>query len=285
MKVFNFSRISVLPICVLIGSILLFSSCRKYDESIVEDMLLADKITSVNIDGPFDVIIKKGDQPGIKIEYSAFAEGKIDYDVNTRGEARLEYRNFSLRGHKLHLKAVITVAGDLNEIRAEGAATVETRDEYKGIMFLYLEGASKLKNLFFTGDIFTAKLSGASDVASVNLTSNVLSLTLSGASDFHAAANISQEIKMNVSGASEVELAGSSTVASANVNLSGASTANMKGIETELMHVVLSGASKAYVWVTQEATLDLSGASTLYYKGSPKFNFKDLSGASSIKQF
>jgi len=69
----------------------------------------------------------------------------------------------------------------------------------------------------------------------------------------------------------------------AQIDVSGASDADLRDFATSDTSVLLSGASKAWVMATGLLEGDLSGASRLYYYGQPTLGSMHLSGASKFE--
>jgi hypothetical protein len=84
-----------------------------------------------------------------------------------------------------------------------------------------------------------------------------------------------------VSGASHLALSG--TAGTLTAVASGASGLDLADLSLHDLDVQLSGASHASVQVDQTIAAQLSGASTLTYKGNPQFTKRDTSGASTIQ--
>lgn len=127
-----------------------------------------------------------------------------------------------------------------------------------------------------------------------------LKLNLSGASRADLATDNLQEAQFDLSGASRVN--GSVGAATFKLKLSGASSANLDGnagdmeIDASLgstadlkdlpvttARLDLSGASTAFINVSDLINAKLSGASVVTYLGDPKFDNLDISGASNIR--
>ncbi len=106
-----------------------------------------------------------------------------------------------------------------------------------------------------------------------------LRLRLSGASsvtgDIQAA-----EVQVRASGASHVTLDGAG--AEARLEASGASKVDFTGFATRNTAAVLSGASTAVVLPDGRLDVKASGASHLFYTGSPSMGRIELSGASTL---
>lgn len=119
---------------------------------------------------------------------------------------------------------------------------------------------SRISGFSNTGE-FTVKLSGASK-SLIAADAEALRLVLSGASRLSMESEGIQNVRADLSGASFMDLYQAPT-AQANIEL--------------------SGASEAKVAVSNALTLKASGASTLWYRGSPSID-SELSGASTIIQ-
>ena len=126
----------------------------------------------------------------------------------------------------------------------------------------------------------------ASGASTVNIDSGCtapqgLRLVLSGASTCRLSNINCGDLSVDVSGASQ--FTGTGSAAAITLNVSGASHADVLNCAGTLATVSLSGASEAWVDVgTRPVNLSASGASTLYYGGSPALTVRDLSGASRI---
>jgi len=126
-------------------------------------------------------------------------------------------------------------------------------------------------------------LSGAAeaDVAPGFSSSSGLDVTASGAGIARVGTLTCPTLSAELSWASSLTFSG--MAARLTLRLSGASHADMLGCASTEADVSLSGASDAKVNVgTGVLTVNASGASTLYYEGSPSLRLNDLSGASRV---
>ena len=89
-------------------------------------------------------------------------------------------------------------------------------------------------------------------------------------------------IQLTLSGASRCELAGSA--ANININASGASQINAPDFQLQNTDIVLSGASHAAINTAGTLNVELTGASSLDYSGSPSMGKVNVSGASSLNK-
>lgn len=162
-----------------------------------------------------------------------------------------------------------TVSGNILRIRVRknltlGNQKVEIIIPHQKIRNIKLSGASSIKAEHqIKVDEFKADVTGASKLE-FNVLSNKVNLVLSGASDVEMKGN-AQDLKLEVSGASEFE---------------------SKELKVANAYVNVSGASKAYIWATDLADVEASGASSVLYKNVGGLNTKfDTSGASKIKSY
>ena len=107
-----------------------------------------------------------------------------------------------------------------------------------------------------------------------------LRLGLSGGSRVAADLDLDRA-EATVSGGSHLELSGAAGTLEADG--SGASDLELAELSLHHLDIQLSGASRAKVQADQTIAAQLSGASGLTYKGTPRFTRQDTSGASTIQ--
>lgn len=123
--------------------------------------------------------------------------------------------------------------------------------------------------------------SGACDVKFVDqYNQDRLSIWLAGASKVTGTVRTSR-LTVNLTGASEAVLKGSAD----ELKLTGSGASDFKSYDllTKSCDINLTGASDARISVENMMTVNASGASNLFYKGTPKTSIRS-SGASSILQ-
>ncbi len=150
----------------------------------------------------------------------------------------------------------------------------------KGLNFT--SGNKKLKAYISFKNINSIKASGSSDVyANGVIQAENLKLVLSGSSDFKGAVDVG-ELKLDQSGSSDANISGRAEKAI--IEASGAS--DVKGYNLQVNYCIASasGASDIQITVNKEITATASGASDIYYKGSPTQKDIKSSGASSISR-
>jgi hypothetical protein len=131
-------------------------------------------------------------------------------------------------------------------------------------------------------DLTGIEISGASDVNISGFTShNKFDVDLSGASSLEGEIT-ADDVSIEVSGASRVRLRGEAN--SLRLDASGASNIDLEDFPAVDADIELSGASEVEVVLSGTLDIDASGASRLYFGGTPTMGRIDLSGASSIKR-
>lgn len=143
--------------------------------------------------------------------------------------------------------------------------------------------SSKTKMKAYVSYIILKKIdaSGAVDVRFADIVQQErVAITLTGASSLKATINIPRLI-INLSGASEVVLEGNTD--DLKLVCSGASDFKSYNLNAKRSDVELSGASDARITVSDVLSANVSGASDLSFKGTPKTTLRS-SGASSISQ-
>ena len=156
-----------------------------------------------------------------------------------------------------------------------------------GTLRLRLKPRSTVRDATLRADVVVRSLrevraSGASYVQiDSELAGDALTVGLSGASEVRGRARVGTLVA-ETSGASKVRLAGKAS--GLTVHASGASELDLGELEAQRLEVDLSGASDATVWVRDTIAADVSGASSLRYKGSPRFERQQTSGGSSIER-
>lgn len=157
-----------------------------------------------------------------------------------------------------------------------------------GILVIRLEGKlwrrlgnNKLKAYVSFTTLDQISASGASDVFVDGVISgDRLSLDLSGASDFKGAIKVN-ELRLDQSGASDSQITGQ-VGGQATIRTSGASDVKAYDLEVDNCSVRASGASDIRITVNRQLDTDLSGASSVYYKGAAVIRESRSSGASQV---
>jgi hypothetical protein len=180
------------------------------------------------------------------------------------------------------------------ETVAVSAPDIQLRDRIKtevvdGILKISLEGkrwsmgSTKLKAYVSFTTLDKLMASGASDIfVDGVITGENLFIDLSGASDFKGAINV-KELQLDQSGASDAHITGAVS-GTATIHSSGASDVKGYDLVIQNCEVHASGASDIRLTVNKELSAEVSGASSVYYKGEGTIRESHASGASTVKK-
>lgn len=149
-----------------------------------------------------------------------------------------------------------------------------------------IEPRTLLSNVTLEADLVVPSLeaiegSGAAETHVSGLAAPALEVELSGASVLDGSVDI-ESLTAELSGASSLALSG--RVGQLQAEVSGASDLSLLELVAADVNLDISGASIAEVNVTESLVADLSGASSLRYRGTPAVLETDTSGASSVEQ-
>lgn len=141
----------------------------------------------------------------------------------------------------------------------------------------------KLKAYISVKNLDAIKASGACDIKiEGTLNAADLRLDLSGASDLTGKVNVSNQLTVRLSGASDLNITG--VADNANIDVNGASEVKAYEFATSNCQIEASGASSVQITVEKELSAQLSGASSVRYKGTAMIKDIKTSGASSISR-
>lgn len=125
--------------------------------------------------------------------------------------------------------------------------------------------------------------SGASKITiEGSLAAQNLEIRLSGATDLKGALAVREKLSLDLSGASDVTLTGAA--GSIDIDASGASDIKAFELMAGDCNIDASGACSIRISVEKEMSADLSGASTVQYKGNAMIRNIKTSGASNISR-
>jgi len=175
----------------------------------------------------------------------------------------------------------VTVEADENilpYIRTEvvnGTLIIETKDKP-------FHHATRMKVYITIKGLKSIDLSGAIDLQTQNrLNLSDLEIDVSGASNANLDIAV-QKLSLDGSGASKLIFKGSAV--EVKMDLSGASNIYAFDMPVENYTISLSGAGKAEINVLKKLSVEISGAGSIKYKGSPAMIDEDVSGAGTIKK-
>ncbi len=214
--------------------------------------------TRVSAGWTFDVTVSESESYAIKITVDDNLEEYLN--VNKDGDRLNITMKNGYSYHNTHFKA---------EVKLPRLTAVT------------LSGASKGSvSGFDSSDNFRLEVSGASHATLADMSVGELAVEVSGASSVAGEINANGDARLEASGASTIELSGSAE--DADITSSGASTVKLEDFSVQDAHAEVSGASNATVNASGTLSAEVSGASHLYYTGSPAMGDIDVSGASSV---
>jgi hypothetical protein len=198
-----------------------------------------------------------------------------DYSINVSVDrAVFEYLVVEKRGDTLHIG--LENGNTYLNTTQQAAITLPALRE------LTLSGASRATVARFAGAAsLDLNLSGASRAEISTDSLDSASFELSGASRVSGSLSAAS-FKLKLSGASSANLDGSAP--QLEINGSSASTADLKDLPATAVKVALSGASTAFIAVTDRIDATLKEGSVVTYLGNPKMGNLDISGASTIRR-
>lgn len=122
-------------------------------------------------------------------------------------------------------------------------------------------------------------ISGAADAAIQRFGAHQeFRATVSGAAEASFSGDV-ENLDVNLSGTAKLELKG--TAGNMDVQLSGNPRLEAYDLPARAVDIEASGTSKAWIRVSENLSVDASGACRIYYKGSPSTDFR-LSGTSKV---
>ncbi|GAB3825356.1 head GIN domain-containing protein [Pontibacter rugosus] len=154
-----------------------------------------------------------------------------------------------------------------------------------GVLHIYndksLSSSKSMKAYITLKDLKSIDISGGVKVVgNSTFKSPSLKIDMSGGSSVKLTVD-TKEIKADMSGASKVELTGKTDVMT--MGMSGASKVDATALEANEVRVQASGASNVKVYANKTLDINASGASVVYYKGSPSIT-SDVSAAARVSR-
>jgi Putative auto-transporter adhesin, head GIN domain len=210
----------------------------------VRETRIAAGFSKIEIDGQADVILRQGTTEGITIEATAQALRQIETEVHGR---TLEISLIDQR----HWWDWIFGDGPTHSPRIT-------------INFINLEKVDA---------------AGSVKITASSLKSDDLRLELAGASTLRISDLQASRLRVDGAGAVNAKLDGK--VAAQFIDLSGVSSYQAAGLESESAALQVSGAGKAVVNASKSLKVEISGAGVVQYIGNPKIQ-QEISGVGKI---
>lgn len=146
--------------------------------------------------------------------------------------------------------------------------------------FTNVRGNATLNAYIVTKGISNFDMTGASKLTLENPWNSLDGrIELSGASNFTGEVTVDR-LNLDMGGASSLDIYGNAN--SLDAELSGSSDIRDFDLSVENLKMEMSGASQAFLSISESIDIRASGASSLKFKGDAKITYKRLSGASEI---
>ena len=204
---------------------------------------------------------------------AAFGCGGFKNITGVKGSGNLKTETRSVSGFK-KIKAGGFVKLDV-AVQKDFSVSVETDDNLLPLVTTQVDGDTLV--------ISSKESISPSKTTNVKISMpDLVDLDLSGASTGVITGVKTDSFEVEISGASSIKLDGE--VKSLNAKASGASKIDAENLRAENAKADSSGASTITVTAANDADLNASGASTVYYTGEPKNLKQNSSGASTIKK-
>ena len=252
--------ISILLLILI--SVSLLTACDKINK---EDKMNTKEFnltgfSSVEVGGAFYAEIIQGDSFGVSVTADDFPHIRVEVVGNTLKIGRQGIEWFA-------------------PFHSQPRARI-TMPAIIGVMF---SGASKgsFQN-FVSSEDLTVTVSGASHLEANNISSGNIKIEVNGASGLEGEIKGAGNAVIEATGASKLELSG--TANDLDLEVSGASRAELAQFTVQAANVKISGASNGTVNLNGKLDANVSGASNLYWTGTPIMGDIQTSGASNLRR-
>lgn len=165
---------------------------------------------------------------------------------------------------------------------ANGELKIELDDEW-GFFFDRNEMDEDMPIIIHSSGLSDIEGNGACDITYIPRKKvEDLYVELNGASKFEAEALVLDNLQIETAGASDVRISGVATLLE--LESAGASKIDALGLQCDYLRLDVSGASACNVHVLKEISGNVSGASSIRYKGDPEIS-ADLNGLISLEEY
>ena len=236
--------VTAILLMLVVGSLLVGCDENKEDNMTTKEFNLSG-FTNVEVGGAFDVEIVQSDTFSVSVTADDFPHIRVEKVNDTLVIKRqgIEWL------HPFHSQP-------------------KARISMPSLADLTFSGASKGKiQNFNSANNFSVTVSGASHLEALNMSAGSLETEISGAASLTGDIKASGDAKLEVAGASKLDLEGAAN----NITLkaSGASKADLNKFPTQNADVDVSGASSGTINLNGKLNANVSGASNLYWSGTP----------------
>ena len=269
----------------------------------ISKSFIANDFSGITASSIFDIELTKSGVESVVViadkEVMQYVEAKV-----VMGQLNLNLNTYSMpRSMKKDLKSIkvkINMKRELSWLSLSGASDLVSSSSFKPATFKgQVSGASSVSGLDIECESAKISLSGASDIslkgkvnlaeyeisgastAIINQDITNLSVECSGASTMNITGRVIN-LEAEISGAAGLKLKG--TGDNMEVEVTGASKLNAIEFIVNDADIDISGVSKAVVNVQKSLEAEVSGGSSIEYKGSPVINKASVNSISSIRK-
>lgn len=241
------------------------------------------RFTGIDASYCYNIILRKAPDYRVSLEVDAEYLPYLKIE-NDDGELSLSRRNNipkRLQRHCPDVLDVVITAPELQKLELSGACRFLAEDTFETDNFqLEVSGAGKITDLSVEADRIEAEISGAAKVK-MKIRSDRFLCKATGAGKLNLNLVRCRHFDFEVSGAAKAVIEGRTE--EANFNASGAGKVDALALQADHVFSELSGASFLSIWAVKSLHPELSGASSLRYKGNPNIKTIYVNRVCSIK--
>ena len=227
-------------------------------------------IRQIEVSDAWEVTVVADNRTFVELEYSAY----LEEGIKTLMEGTQLEIGFTSNVYPVInsvFRATIHTT-QLEKIEADDASQVQCTGDFSGqALELELNDASNCNGLVFSGESCHISMEDASLLTGFHFVGYRCTAELEGASQFNGQIEVTERLEIELEDASRFVNKGGETT-EAIIKAHDASRLNIVETRVGEMHVDLSSASEATVWVSNNIDGSLKEVSTLYYKGNPQKN-------------
>jgi hypothetical protein len=242
---------------VVMGSLLVGCDVNKEGNMTTKEFNL-NGFVNVEVGGAFDVEIVQSDTFSVSITADDFEHLRVEKVSDTLMIKRQGIEWFS--PFHTQPKAKISMP-TLAEVTMSGASR------------------GKVQNFKSTNDL-SITVSGASHLEANNISAGNLKVEVTGAASLAGDIKADNDAKFEISGASKLDMEGAAN--NILLKVTGASKVELGNFPTQNVDVEISGASSGTINLNGKLNANISGASNLYWSGTPIMGDIQTSGASNL---
>lgn len=236
-------------ILILLGSIVLFSSCN-INENVAGspkktfDLIVEEDITGIEVNVAGDVVIDQSDNQSLTVVTQQEVMNHLSYNVHN-GVLVIQFeKNFKNYDFKLYLSVP-----SLNRVTLNGS----------GNATVYNANAEELK--------LTLSGSGTIDVEDASNITNNVDVKLDGSGDINVARINTNAVSVNRAGSGDISLSGTNN--ELNAKLEGSGDLKASQLISKDVTVVNSGSGNVHVHCDGVLSIRNSGSGTIKVEGDP----------------